>query len=229
MTELAAFAGMAIRVLRTEKHLKQALEQQETLTKEMGHRVKNLFAIADGMIRMTARTTSDTDEMSRVLSGRLHALASANALIRRNFADQNQTPGQGADLGALVTTILRPYENVGQHIFKVDGPTVELGDRAINGLSMVLHELATNSAKYGALKADNGSLHISWKLENGNVILIWREFGGPFIEGAPTKSGFGTTLLKSTVVGQLGGTFNYDWQRQVPTVSISVPAGALSH
>ena len=229
MTELATFAGTAIRVLQTEKNLKLALELQETLTKEMGHRVKNLFAIADGMIRMTARTTSSTDEMSRVLSGRLHALASANALIRRNFAEKHHAPDRGADLAALVTTILRPYENVGHHIFEIDGPTVELGDKAINGLSLVLHELATNSAKYGALKADTGSLNISWKLENEIVTLIWQEMGGPVIDTKPTKSGFGTTLLRRTIVGQFGGMSDYRWQRQGLTVSISIPVGSLSH
>ena len=85
MTELASFVGVALRMVQTEKHLTTALEKQETLTKEMSHRVKNLFAITDSMIRMTSRTSSSKEEMTERLSGRIHALAHANALVRRSF------------------------------------------------------------------------------------------------------------------------------------------------
>jgi transcriptional regulator with GAF, ATPase, and Fis domain len=85
MTELAAFVSVALRMVQTEAQLKAALEKQETLAKEMSHRVKNLFSITDAMIRMTSRTSSTKEEMTERLSGRVHALANAKALVRRSF------------------------------------------------------------------------------------------------------------------------------------------------
>ncbi|GAC1422941.1 MAG: HWE histidine kinase domain-containing protein [Burkholderiaceae bacterium] len=224
MTELAAFAGMVVRILRFDQQLKQALEQQVILTKEMNHRVKNLFAIADGMIRMTARTTSTPDEMARVLSDRLHALADATALVRRGFAGRKKS-SRGADLTALINTIISPHRTLQQIV--VDGPPVELGDRTVNSIALILHELATNSAKYGCLKVDNGSLHIAWKVMDQLLVLNWSEFGGPSVETVPAKTGFGTTLLTSTVTGQLGGTFHYNWLEQGLALSITIPMARL--
>ena len=165
--------------------------------------------------------------MAQVLSGRLHALDGANALVRRSFAD-NQKPGHGADLASLIGTILRPHQTA-QHEIALDGPPLALGDRAVNSIALVLHELATNGAKYGCLKQASGSLHISWKVENNKLALIWRENGGPQIEAPPAKTGFGTTLLTSTVAGQLGGAVNYDWQPHGLQLSMSIPIERLQH
>ena len=88
MTELASFVGIALQMLRGKRAAHQALETQETLTKEMNHRVKNLFSLVDGMVRLTAKSTNTSDEMSVALSGRLHALARAHSLIRRTSNDQ---------------------------------------------------------------------------------------------------------------------------------------------
>jgi two-component sensor histidine kinase len=225
MTELAAFAGMAVRILRSDTQLKDALEQQVILTKEMDHRVKNLFAIADGMIRMTAKTSSTPEEMARVLSGRLHALAGATAMVRRSFA-ANKKLSQGADLAALVNTIISPHRTVQQ--VTVDGPQLELGERAVNSIALILHELATNSAKYGCLNFGNGSLHISWKLQDQLLFLYWRELGGPKIESTPAQTGFGTTLLTSTIT-QLGGKLEYNWLQQGLALSITIPTARLLH
>ena len=95
MTELAAFAGMALRMVRTEEKLQQAFAKQEkltveqvTLTGEMSHRVQNLFAIFGGMVRVSARSAATPQEMSEILSGRLGALAAAHAVVRRTFDDK---------------------------------------------------------------------------------------------------------------------------------------------
>jgi hypothetical protein len=87
MNELAGFAGIALHMIQTEERLTQALQQQETRTKEMGHRFKNLFAITDSMIRMTSCSSNTKEELTERLSGRLHALANANALVRRSFGE----------------------------------------------------------------------------------------------------------------------------------------------
>ena len=108
MTELAGFAGIAVSMVKHEQTLKQTLEQQESLTREMAHRVKNLFAITDGLIHVSAKAASTPAEMSEILSGRMHALAEAHSLVRRSFDDEAVT--DGADLNELIRKILLPHE-----------------------------------------------------------------------------------------------------------------------
>jgi two-component sensor histidine kinase len=232
MTELAAFVGIALHMLRTEERLQQALEQQELLTKEMGHRVKNLFAITQGMISVTARTASTPQEMSQILSGRLRALTDAHSLVRRNF-DDTGSANEGTDLDKLVRTILSPHKNgvtpAEQDQINIDGPSFWLGPRATNGFALILHELATNAAKYGALKNESGFARVYWRQENDRLNLTWEERGGPIIEAEPTSRGFGSMLAKSTVVGQLGGSLIYDWRAEGLSVIISIPVENLTN
>jgi len=162
MTELAGFAGIAVRMVRNEQTLKQTLEQQENLTREMAHRVKNLFAITDGLIHASAKAASTPAEMSEILSGRMRALAEAHSLVRRNLEDEAAT--DGADLNELIRKILLPHERSAQASrFVVAGPRIRLGERAASGIALVLHEFATNAAKYGALNSDDGSVAVKWR------------------------------------------------------------------
>jgi two-component sensor histidine kinase len=238
MTELAAFAGIALQMVSTEDRLQLAFEkqeqltlEQETLTQEMGHRVKNLFAIVGGMIRISARSAATPKEMSEILSGRLLALATAHAVVRRTFDDKG-IASRDAELGEIVQTILLPHGDPSASAsrrYKFDGPPIRLGDRVTNGFALVLHELATNAAKYGALKADTGTVQVYWRRENGQLILTWEERDGPAIVSEPTKQGFGSALSKNTVEGQLGGTLFYDWHPTGLLVTISVPVNNLTN
>ncbi len=237
MTELAAFAGMALRMVRTEERLQHAFDRQEQLTKEqetltleMGHRVKNLFAIIAGMIRVSARAALTPQEMSEILSGRLLALSTAHAVVRRTF-DEKGIASQIAELSEIVPIILRPHEvegGSGTALFKIEGPPVRLGERATNGVALILHELATNAAKYGALKDAKGTVDVRWWYESERLHLTWQERGGPAIDVAPSKKEFGSTLVKSTVVGQFAGALNYDWHIDGLLVTLSVPVKNLS-
>jgi two-component sensor histidine kinase len=231
LTELAAFAGKAVHMLRTEQRLQQALEQQETLTQEMSHRVKNLFAITNSLIHFSARAASTPAEMSKLLSGRLNALADAHALVLPSF-DDDGTARQGADLGKLVRTVLLPHEGAALPMqparFEIAGLPIRLGEHATSGLALVFHELATNAVKHGALKNDAGLVQVSWQQHDSVLAIAWREHGGPLIEAAPTRNGFGSILSRRTIVDQLGGTLGHDWQQQGLHVAISVPVGNLS-
>lgn len=223
MSELASFAGIALRMIRTEEKLKQALETQETLTKEMSHRVKNVFAIADGMIRMSARSAATPAELAQAISARLHALARAHGLVRRSLSDSSYP--QRIDLDALLQTILEPH---GPANFRFKGPEVPLGERAISGLALVFHELATNAAKYGALR-EGGLVDVSWRTAGDDVIVHWRETGGPEITAPPARSGFGTVLSTRTVNSQFRGKIDYDWKREGVAVTMTVPVSGLAH
>ncbi|MFT4118134.1 HWE histidine kinase domain-containing protein [Bradyrhizobium sp.] len=107
MGELSAFASMALRMIQTEQRLNLALQQQETLMREMSHRIKNLFSVADSMVRMTARNSATKEELAETLSGRLHALSQANGLIRRSFGTETASV---TSFGQLLAQILSPHE-----------------------------------------------------------------------------------------------------------------------
>jgi two-component sensor histidine kinase len=227
MTELAAFVGIALRMLNSERQIKDALDQQETLTKEMSHRVKNLFAITASIVRASEKGASSPAEMSEIALGRLQALAEANAMVRRSFADHDAT--ESADLAELVDKIMRPHAPPDRQThFVAQGPSVLLGERATTGLALVLHELTTNAVKYGALKSEHGLVELAWRIEEGQFNLDWTERGGPPITKAPGSTGFGTRLSQSTIVGQFEGKLAYEWRPEGLAVTMTLPVTNLS-
>jgi two-component sensor histidine kinase len=230
MTELAAFVGIAVRMLRTEQRLHEALEQQELLTKEMSHRVKNLFAITQSMIHTSARSATTPREMSQILAGRVQALTDAHGLIRRTFSSAGEV-SQNAELGDVLRTIVRPHGGAvtppERERFKIGGPLIRLGEHATNGIALVCHELATNAAKYGALRSEGGGIKVSWQQQCDRLDLVWEERGGPAIVAPPAKRGFGSVLAERTVVGQLGGALSYEWRPEGLIVTMSVPTESL--
>ena len=221
VTDLATFAGSTLRLLQGEERVKAALSQQETLTREMDHRVKNLFALFDGMVHMTARAAATPGAMEKALSGRLKALASAHNLVRR-ISDDDVV--EETTLQSLVETILNPHTTRR----RITGPDVALGRFATNDLALVLHELATNASKYGALKHDAGEVAIEWALHDNAVHLFWSETGGPRVAGPPTTKGFGTRLAQVSLSSRLGGTIDYDWNPEGLRAAIVIPVGRLA-
>jgi two-component sensor histidine kinase len=223
-TELASFVGIALRMLTTEHRLQSALEQQETLTREMSHRVKNLFAISVGLVRLTTTAAGTKEQLEAMLIGRFHALASAHALVRRNFSADGTSP-KALDLAELLQVIVEPHERVagGARRFMTSGPAVLCGEHALNGLALVFHELVTNAAKYGALAADAGNVVIEWAEESGQLVVNWREHGGPKIDAAPAVTGFGSKLLRCTVEQQFTGTLQQSWNADGLVVEIRIP------
>jgi two-component sensor histidine kinase len=221
LSELAVFTGIALRMIQADVKLKKALEEQETLTKEMSHRVKNLFAMTDSMIRMTARNSTTKEQMAESLSGRLRALSDAHSLVRRSFNPETHEP-VGVELSDVISTVLRPHRNP-----VMNGAHVQLGERATNSVALVFHELATNASKYGALSVEGGTVYVDWTADGDTLVLTWRETGGPPVM-APKKNGFGTALVRSTIAGH-GGTIESDWAREGLTARISVPLSSLVH
>ena len=230
MTELAGFVGIALHMLQTEQRLQQALEEQQTLAQEMSHRVKNLFAMTTGLIRLSVKDADTKDDLVRVLSGRLRAMADAHALVRRDFASVTSIEARSSDLGELIRTIVQPYEKgVGSKArFSIDGPPAPCSANAVNGIALVIHELATNAAKYGALTTDDGEVDVHWREEDGNLLLRWAERLGRRIENPPETSGFGSSLVRTMIVSQFGGGLQYDWHSSGLVVAITVPVKRLS-
>ncbi|HWK95330.1 MAG TPA: HWE histidine kinase domain-containing protein [Pseudolabrys sp.] len=225
MTELATFVGIALRMLNTERNLKAALEQQEMLTNEMSHRIKNLFALTAGLVHASKKGAATPAEMAHILSGRLEALAEADALVRRKLTDG--TASVRTDLAELFEKIMRPHAPAGRN-FIAEGPAVALGERTTNALALVLHELATNAAKYGALSSDQGTVELTWSTADEQLLIDWTERGGPAVVQPPENAGFGTRLSRSTIVGQFGGELAYHWRPEGLSVAMSMPLSALA-
>jgi two-component sensor histidine kinase len=219
MTELATFTGRALRIVLAEERLEEALERQETLTREMSHRVKNLFTVVDGLIRMTAQSAATKEEFAESLSGRIRALAEADGMVRRHV---DESAGQDMpSLGELVAAVLRPYGEPA-----LSGPSVPLGERSVNSLALMFHELATNAVKYGALSTESGTVSVTWQLEGRSVVLIWRESGGPDVS-SPASLGFGSKLIASTVSSH-GGTVEFHWSTEGLVVCFHLRLEALA-
>jgi two-component sensor histidine kinase len=131
----------------------------------------------------------------------------------------------------LVRAIIQPHESSagnGASRFFIEGPSIRCGDNAVNGVALVVHELATNAAKYGALNVDEGRVDVNWQQRDGTLVLRWVERGGPPIEAPPATKGFGSKLTQTTIVRQFGGTLDYEWLPKGLAVTITVPVDSLA-
>lgn len=229
ITELASFAGVALRMHQTEQRLQAALEEQELLTREMSHRLKNVFALAEGLLRISARAATSKEELVSVMSGRVQALASAHALVRRNFSEVGAAP-RASGLEEVIRAVMQPHDQADRGIsrFTLMGADMHCGEHALNGIALIFHELATNAAKYGALKTPQGHIDIDWQEKGGNVLIGWHEQGGPKLADGPDSTGFGTKLLQDTVTRQFGGTITHEWKPEGLALAIALPVSALN-
>ncbi len=223
LADLAAFTGIALRMISAERALSAALEEQSFLAKEMNHRVKNLFAVTDGMIRASARGETTKEAMAEALSGRLHALASAHSLVSRHLNDVGRAP-RTSDLRSVLDAVLKPHDRNADGVspIKIEGPLVRCGDRAINGIALMFHELATNAAKYGALSVPTGNVEVQWEKKGDDLIVTWEEQGGPPVV-SPKSNGFGGSLVQNTITRQFRGALERDWREGGLSVKITMP------
>ena len=203
--------------------------QQELLLREMDHRVKNLFAIVGGMVTLSTKSANTPKELAKTVQGRLGALASAHQLISPRQLATGATK-QETTLGELVRKVLSPYADpagTGDRArTEIEGPEIPVGAAAATNVALVVHELATNAAKYGALSVPGGRVHISWALVKGRLVLTWEEKDGPVITGPPEREGFGSLLARRSVSGGLRGDVNFDWK---PTGLVVLVSAEMEH
>ena len=190
---------------------KRAEERQSLLTQEVDHRAKNALTLAQSIVRMT-RADSVQTYVSAV-EGRISALARVHTIL-------SLSSWQGAEIGKLVAEELAPYATGGQIVFS--GAEVQLQPATAQTLALALHELVTNSAKYGALSALSGQLSVTWTIIQEQLDLVWLETGGPPVR-VPTSRGFGTRSLMASVESQLGGRALFDWKPEGLLCRLIVP------
>jgi PAS domain S-box-containing protein len=197
----------------TERRRSQ--EQQKLLLRELNHRVKNLFTITDGVISLSARSAKTPDDLTKKIRSRLSALALAHELILPDLTRGADGRPKPTSLDILLRKILSPYDEVsgaeGKRRVLLTGPSVAVGAHAVTNLALILHEFATNAAKYGALSVPQGRVEVTWEMRDGLVVLRWEEQDGPPLIASPTSEGFGTVLSGHVVRDQFCGTLSYSW------------------
>jgi two-component sensor histidine kinase len=204
---------------------KQAEEGHELLAGEMSHRVKNLLAIATSLTAITSRSSASAIDMARELTQRLTSLGRAHDLIRPLPGQE----GRAALLGDLLTVLLAPYDSTEAFSgrIRVSVPRMGVGEAAATTLAMVLHELATNSLKYGALSVPTGTLDVAAVPPDGHAVIIWTERGGPLVSEPPGRNGFGSTLVVRSLA-QIGGSIEHSWQKDGLVVTMRIPKDRLA-
>jgi len=205
---------------------KQAEEGHELLAGEMSHRVKNLLSIASGLTAITSRSTTTTTDMARELTQRLTALGRAHDLVRPIKGQE----GPAALLGDLLTVLLAPYDDLGAFSgrVRVSVPRMGVGSSSATTLALVIHELATNSLKYGALSVPTGVLDVSCDNQDGEVGIIWTEQGGPPVVAPDGSGGFGSKLVLRAMSAQLGGSLERNWASEGVVVKLRINKARLA-
>jgi PAS domain S-box-containing protein len=209
---------------------KRAEEQQITMVAELNHRVKNILAIVQSVAAQTMRSSNSLQNFSDAFAGRLKALAIAHDVL-------TETRWIGIGLSELLAAVLAPYRTPEAPRVSIVGETILIPPHAVVPLSMVLNEMTTNAAKYGALSIPRGRIEITWRVTGGgekSVELVWQERGGPTVEAAPS-TGFGTKLIDHVVRHDLDGETKIDfdpagvrWTIAFPNVGRGTASAAAS-
>jgi PAS domain S-box-containing protein len=220
----------ASKIARDITERRRAEEQQFLLIREMDHRVKNLFTLAGGVVTLSARSSNTVDDLVSAVTSRLHALAQAHALT---IPQTPETMGENrttTNLHALIRTILAPYDHNGGTGSRavVTGSDIAIGGHALTSVALLLHEFATNAAKYGALSTPQGRIDIACEGADDRFVVTWVESGGPAIHRRPDSEGFGTLLARSAVEGQLGGEIVRDWRPEGLSIRLAVDPQRLT-
>ena len=205
----------ASKIARDITERKRSEAQIAILAREAEHRAKNVLATVQATVHLTQ---SDTPEgLKQAIEGRIQALAN----VHRLFVESRW---EGADLHGLAQEELAAYSPGRETRVQIDGPSVLLEPNAAQAIAVILHELATNAAKYGALSVPNGHVRIEWSHEqNGQLVLRWTEKGGPPVQ-PPTHRGFGARVMENMVRGQFKGELKFDWHPEGLACEIVLPS-----
>jgi PAS domain S-box-containing protein len=205
----------------------EAEAHQHFLNAELSHRMKNILAMAQAIALQTMRVSTDVATATDVLSGRLSALGKAHDILLGGGHS-------GGNVRSIVQGALRMHDDRRPDRFHLDGPHVAVGHRAGLPLALIVHELATNAAKFGALSTAEGAVDIAWseQLDDGEPCLVmrWTERGGPPV-AQPTRRGFGTRLIERGLSGQVGGvtTLAYAPDGLVCTITVALAGLQAQH
>lgn len=210
--QLASLNGqLEQRVAQRTSELEAAIAHQELLAREVDHRARNALAVIQSIVSMTAANPSAN--FARDIEGRIHAMARAHTLL-------SQTRWQGADLATLVNEEVAPYRD--RERITIEGQALIIKPAVAQSLALIVHELATNAAKYGALSGSRGRLTLSWTIADDALNIYWIERVDGLIE-TPTRTGFGGRVIAAGIK-TLEGTLEYNWRSTGLHLTMRVPA-----
>lgn len=185
-------------------------ERQTLLMREIDHRAKNALAVALAVARLTKAPSAE--RYKQAVEGRISALARVHGLLA-------ESRWEGADFARLLDEELAPFHDPADLRVTLSGPEVKLQPAAAQSLVLIVHELATNASKYGALSGEGGALDISWSFDGDRFELNWRETGGAEVQ-KPDSTGFGSTLLESLLDDFADAELTRDWTQTGLTVRL---------
>jgi two-component sensor histidine kinase/integral membrane sensor domain MASE1 len=209
-------------LMESEARLQQALERQNWLVAELDHRVKNMLARVATVVMQTREGSGTLDHFVKALDGRIQSMAAAHSLL-------SQSRWQGSGINDLVRDQLAPYATEANA--SIGGPNAILTAATTQALAMVLHELVTNAAKYGALSIPGGHVSVTWEkpstwASTAKLTVMWRETGCTSV-AAPTQFGFGTSLIRDLIPHELGGSVDLVFETAGVSCKIEVPLERL--
>ncbi|URW76404.1 GAF domain-containing protein [Sphingomonas donggukensis] len=200
---------------------RQAGARQEVLIAELNHRVRNILGLIRGLIRQSQPSDEVVKDFVKMVDGRIHALARAHNQI----TDDHWGP---APMQALIDAEAAAFVDEHERVVS-EGEPVMLNPQAYSTMALVIHELVTNSTKYGSLSVPEGKVTISWdRVEGGDLTIRWRETGGPPVV-APTRKGFGTTIIDRSVPYDLGGDARIDYAMDGVEAVFRIPGRHVSN
>ena len=206
---------------------KLAMEEREVISQELSHRIKNIFSVIAGLIQFAARAHPQVAPVAADLRNRITALGRAHDFVRPHSPHSRPHARQDS-LHGLFEELFAPYQSAPGERIRIEGPDVAVDDRAATPLALLFHELATNASKYGALSTDGGRVTITVAADDRDVVLCWREQGGPVVSPPGASTGFGTQLVEMSAVRQLGGRLDRAWHPEGLELTVTAPLAAFS-
>lgn len=212
----------ASKIARDITERQRSAEEQKLLLGEMRHRIKNLFSLAAAIVSISGRSAKDMESLLATIQSRLSSLARAHELTLSD-PEADKEASSATSLHALIKAILDPYDGHERITFTGSDPV--LNSKVMTHIALLLHELATNAAKYGSLSMPGGCLHLQVHEDDDRTRLIWAETGGP--EPSPGRhSGFGSRLEQG-LANALSATIERDWKSTGLVVTIDIPTAIL--
>lgn len=202
-------------------------EEREIIAQELSHRIKNIFSVINGLIGLAGRSKPELKELGEELRARIHALGRAHDFVRPH-SRVSGAQAQPATLYALVRELMLPYESETGGQLIITGDDVAIDDGAATPLALLFHELATNSAKYGALLVPGGQVEVSARPDGDAVRILWHERGASPKPDSAQVEGFGSRLISLSVEAQMRGTIRRQWHDDGLMIEVVVPLSALN-
>ncbi len=205
---------------------KRNAQQNELLSRELSHRIKNIFAVIAGLIGLSTYRDPANEEFGNRLAGRISALGRAHDFARPH-SERSRPYSDFSGLHGMLAELLIPYRGADGERISIGGEDIRIDERSATPIALVFHELATNAVKYGALSDYEGKVEITTASEDESVVIRWKEHGGPPVTKPTDEGGFGTQLSDISINDQLGGKLDRHWHKDGLEVVLTIKTERL--